>query len=165
MTMQEIRKLFAYNAWATNRMFDALARIPETDYKRNLKSSHGSLHGTASHMVAAEKIWLSRLVKKPETALLTEQDAPSLQSLKKTWEDIAARTARFLSKLEDSSLEIITEYVTTEGKKFTNSLVQILQHVINHSSYHRGQVAGMMRQVGAEPVNTDLITFFRHIGR
>ncbi len=165
MTIQEIQKLFAYNAWATNRMFEALARIPETDYKRNLKSSHGSLHGTATHLVAAEKIWLSRLVKKPETALMTEQEAPSLQVLKKTWEDIAARTARFVSKLDDNSLESSLEYVTTEGQKFTNSLVQILQHVINHSSYHRGQVASMMRQVGAEPVNTDLITFFRHVGR
>jgi uncharacterized damage-inducible protein DinB len=165
MTIQEIRKLFAYNAWATNRMFDALTRIPEADYRHDLKSSHRSLHGTATHLVAAEKIWLSRLVKKPETALTTEQDAPSLQLLKKTWEAIAARTARFVSKLDDNSLEGSLEYVTTEGKKFTNSLVQILQHVINHSSYHRGQVAAMIRQVGAEPINTDLITFFRHVGR
>jgi uncharacterized damage-inducible protein DinB len=164
MTIQEIRKLFAYNAWATNRMFEALARIPEADYKRNLKSSHGSLQGTATHLVAAEKIWLSRLVKKPEPALMTREDAPSLQSLKKTWEDVAARTARFVSSLEDSSLEGDLEYVTTEGKNFTNSLVQILQHVVNHSSYHRGQIAGMMRQVGAEPVHTDLIAFFRHVG-
>jgi uncharacterized damage-inducible protein DinB len=161
MTIQEIRKLFAYNAWATNRMFEALARIPARDYKRDLKASYGSLHGTATHMVGAEKIWLSRLVKKPEAALMTEQDAPSLQSLKTTWEDVAARTARFVSRLDDKALGGSLEYVPTEGKKFTNEVQQILQHLVNHSSYHRGQIASMMRQIGAEPAHTDLIAFFR----
>jgi uncharacterized damage-inducible protein DinB len=161
MTVQEIQKLFAYNAWATNRLFEALAHVPEASYKRDLKSSHNSLHGTVTHMVAAEKIWLSRLIKKPEAALMTGQESPSLQSLKAVWEDVAAHIARFVSKLDDKALGNNLEYFTTEGKKFTNSMNQILLHIINHSSYHRGQVAALMRQIGMEPVNTDLIAFFR----
>jgi uncharacterized damage-inducible protein DinB len=162
MTDQEMRKLFAFNAWATNRTFEALSRVPEAKYHRDLKASFGSLHGTVTHLVAAEKIWLSRLVGKPETVLMTEREASSLESLKSLWEDVAARMARFVSRLDDKGLEKDVEYVTTEGKRFTNGLQQILQHIVNHSTYHRGQVAAMMRQMGLDPANTDLITFYRH---
>lgn len=162
MIIQEVRRLYAFNAWATNRVFEALALVPKADYKRDLKASFGSLHGTMIHLVAAEKIWLSRLAGKPESALMTGRESPSLESLKSVWEEVAARTARFLSRLDDEGLGKNLEYVTTEGKKFTNGVQQILEHIVNHSSYHRGQIAAMMRQVGAEPVNTDMITFYRH---
>jgi uncharacterized damage-inducible protein DinB len=162
MTSQEMCKLFAFNAWATNRTFEALARVPEAVYQRDLKTSFGSLHGTMTHLVAAEKLWLSRLVGKPESALAIRHDVPSLESLKSMWEDVAARMARFVGRLDDGALAKDLEYVSTEGKRFTNVLQQILQHIINHSTYHRGQVAAMIRQIGLEPVNTDLITFYRH---
>jgi len=162
MTTQEIKKLFAYNAWANSRVFEALSRIPETEYLRDMKSSYASLGATMVHLVGAEKIWLSRLVGKPEASLIGLRDAPTLQSLKSVWEDVAARMARFLAKLDDGGLQKQVAYTTTEGTRFSNSNGQILQHIVNHSSYHRGQIAAMMRQAGAEPANTDLIVFFRH---
>ena len=82
MTIQEMRKLFAFNAWANNRVFETLQDLPESEYKRELKTSFGNLHGTMVHLVAAEKIWLSRLTGKPETALMTDHDTPTLESLK-----------------------------------------------------------------------------------
>ena len=162
MNTQEIKRLFAYNAWANNRVFEALSKIPETEYLRDLKSSYAGLGGTMVHLVGVEKLWLSRLIGKPESSVIRLQDAPTLKQLKSTWEDVAARMARFLAKLDDRSLQQAVPYTTTEGEQFSNSNQQILQHVVNHSSYHRGQIAAMMRQVGAEPVNTDLIAFFRH---
>lgn len=162
MTVKEIQRLFAYNAWATNRVFEALARVPEPDYIRNLGGSFGTLQATMTHIVAVEKLWLSRLAGKPETALMTVQEAPSLESLKSVWEDTAARTARFVSRLDEAALEKTTDYVTTEGIRCANKVQEILQHVVNHSSYHRGQIASMMRQAGAVPLNTDLINFYRH---
>lgn len=162
MNIQEIKKLFAYNAWANNRIFEALSKISESEYRRDLKTSHGSLAGTLVHLVGVEKLWLSRLAGKPENTILRPQDAPTLQQLKSTWEDVAARMARFLAKLDDKSLQQPVSYTATEGERFSNSNQQILQHVVNHSSYHRGQIASLMRQTGAEPVPTDLIAFFRH---
>ncbi len=162
MTDQEIRKLFAFNAWATNRTFESLMRVPEPDYRRDLKTGFGSLHGTMTHLVAAEKLWLSRLAGKPESSLMSEDDVPSLESLKSLWEDVAARMARFVSRLDGKALAKDLEYTTTEGKRHTNGLQQILQHIVNHGTYHRGQIAAMVRQVGFEPVNTDLIAFYRH---
>ena len=162
MRIQEIKKLYAFNNWATNRIFETLDHVSDLDYKRNLKASCGSLHGTLTHIVAAEKIWLSRLTGKPETGLLTEHEVPTLQSLKAVWEDVAARMARLLAKLDDEALQGKLNYVTTSGESFTNTYAQVLQHIVNHASYHRGQIAVLMRQLDLVPVGTDMIAFFRH---
>ncbi len=162
MTIQEMRILLAYDSWATNRLFEALAAVPEDAYKRDLKTSHGSLHGTLVHIVAAQRIWLSRFAGRPETTRLTPQDAPSLATLKALWEETAAGIARVAAKLDDKKLLSGFEYVATGGKAYNNTYQQILQHLVNHGTYHRGQIASMMRQVGAEPVGTDLIAFYRH---
>ena len=84
MTIEEIKKLLAYNAWANNRVFEALSRVPESEYLRDLKASHASLGGTMVHLVGAEKIWLSRLVGKPDSSRIGLQDAPTLKLLKST---------------------------------------------------------------------------------
>jgi uncharacterized damage-inducible protein DinB len=162
MKIQEIKKLFAFNNWATNRILEALSEVPEADYGKSLKASYGSLRGTLTHLVAAEKIWLSRLTGKPETSLMTEEDAPTLQDLKSAWEEVAGRMAKFLVKLDDEALQKSLRYVTTRGETFTNTFEQILQHIVNHASYHRGQITVLLRQLGFQPVNTDIIAFFRH---
>ena len=162
MRVQEIKMLFAYNAWATNRVFESLAQLPEDLYRKDLKASHGGIHGALVHLVGAEKLWLSRWLGKPESILLKPEEVPALAALKEVWEDMAGRTARFVAKLDDQKASSQFEYTTTEGKKHTSTYWQTLQHLVNHSTYHRGQVAALMRQIGAEPVGTDLIAFYRH---
>ncbi len=161
MTPQEIRTLFAYNAWATSRIFEALKDMPEEKYAIDLKAGHGGIQSTMTHLVAAEKIWLSRLTGNPETVMLSEKDAPSLRALKAIWEDVAERTARFVAELDDKKLSSTFEMSTTRGKKYTHVYQDALQHLVNHSTYHRGQIAVLMRQVGAQPVGTDLIAYYR----
>ncbi len=161
VTNQEIKVLYAYNAWATNRVFEALAEVPEELCMVDLKASHGGIHGAMTHLIAAEKIWVSRWEGKPEASLLLARDVPSLAALKQIWEDVASRTARFVAKLDDRKLQSSFEYTSTEGKRYTHTYQQTLQHLVNHSTYHRGQIAILMRQVGAQPVATDLIDFYR----
>lgn len=122
MTAAEIRFLFAYNSWATNRVFESLIKVPENDYRRDLKSSHGGIHGTLTHLVGAEKIWLSRWIGKPETSLLSEKEVPSLAALKEIWEDVAARTAKFLAKIDDEKLLSTFDFTTTQGKTITQRI-------------------------------------------
>jgi uncharacterized damage-inducible protein DinB len=163
MTHNDIRILFAYNAWANNRIFEALARLSEQQYRSDLRSSHRDLQGTATHLVGAEKLWLSRWTGRPEEGLLAAAEVPSLPALKTVWERVAADTARFVGKLSKERLEANFVYTNTMGEPCSHPLVETLQHVVNHSTYHRGQISGMMRQVGAEPLNTDLIVFYRHL--
>ncbi len=161
MTTQEIKLLFAYNAWATNRFFDALESLPEQTLMKDTQASHKSMQGTLMHLVGAEKIWLSRWIGKPETQGLSQADAPTLRALKEIWEDVSSRIARFIARLDAAKLQSSFEYANLKGTIYTNTLEQTLQHVVNHSSYHRGQLAVLMRQLGLQPVNTDLIQFYR----
>lgn len=164
MTVDDIKLLFAYNAWATERVFAAIDPLPEEQYRQEVKCSHGSLHGTLTHLVAAEKIWLSRLVGKPETTLLQPNNVESRAAMKNLWESVARQMAKFLSTLSDKKLKESFTITTTEGKKYTHTYQQVLQHVVNHSTYHRGQITTLLRLDGAQPTSTDLILFYRQMG-
>ncbi len=164
MILEEVKLLFAYNSWATNRVFEALEQMPAEKYRQEIKSSHGSIHGTLTHLVAGEKIWLSRLIGKPETTLLQPQEVGSLAALRNLWENVSRQMARFLSTLSVKKLNESFTIVTTEGKQFTHTYQQVLQHLVNHSTYHRGQITTLMRQLDAKPASTDLIVFYRQMG-
>ena len=160
MTLQEIKTLYAYNAWATNRFFESLTVLSEEQYLMDLKSSHGGIHGTLVHIVGAEKIWLERFKGAPQPPL--SQDPPkSLADLKTIWEKVGYDTAQWLGTMSDKKLQETFTAKTLKGDTFTNTFMQALQHVVNHSSYHRGQIVTLMRQIGTKPPSTDLILFYR----
>lgn len=164
MTLQEIKLLFAYNSWASGLMFEALAQLSAEDYFKDLKSSHGGLHGTMTHLVGAEKIWLSRWVGKPDTSGLKAGDVKSLAELMAIWEKVGRETAGFVAKMKEKGLQEPLTITTLKGDQYTSTYAQMFQHLVNHSTYHRGQIVTMMRQLGAQPVSTDLIAFYRQIG-
>jgi uncharacterized damage-inducible protein DinB len=161
MTLEEAKQLFAYNSWATNRIFDALAALPVEQYRKNLKGSHQGIHGTLTHLVTAEKIWLSRWVGNPDTAHLKPEEVTSLADLKAIWETVARETVRFLSTMKEKKMQDSITITSARGDKYTHTYAQTFQHLVNHSSYHRGQIVTMLRQLGGQPVSTDLIGFYR----
>jgi uncharacterized damage-inducible protein DinB len=165
MTLQEIKLLHAYTSWANNRIFDAVAQIPVEQYAQDLKGSHGGIQGTLTHMVAAEKIWLSRWVGKPETKLMSVDEAPSLADLKSMWQKVGYETAKFLGSMTDRKLQETFPMTNSKGETFTHVYWQAIQHVVDHSSYHRGQIVTMMRQLGLKPPGTGLIMFYREAGK
>jgi uncharacterized damage-inducible protein DinB len=69
--------------------------------------------------------------------------------------------SEFVSSLTEENISAVVTYKTTEGKQFSYPLWQMMQHVVNHSSYHRGQIVTMLRQLGIRPVGTDLIAYYR----
>ena len=76
MTLQEIKILHAFNSWADNRILDAAIAMPAEKVMQDMKSSHGSIHGTLVHLVAAEKMWLSRWVGKPDPRFISGSRGP-----------------------------------------------------------------------------------------
>ena len=165
MNLQEIKLLHAYNAWATNRIFDALASVPEEDLVKDMKSSHRSILGTVAHMVAAEKIWLSRLAGQPDANLMTLAEMPTLSDARTTWEKTGYAIAKFLSSMSDKKLQETFTMTTSSGQTFTYVYFQAIQHVVDHSSYHRGQVITLMRQLGHTPPSTGMIGFYRETAK
>lgn len=164
MILREIKTLHAYNAWADNRIFDVLDTLPEEAYHKDLKSSHGGIHGTMVHLVGAEKIWLERWqgVTRP---FLSENPPRSLEELREIWEKVGYETARWLGRMTGKKLNEKFSMKTLKGEVIKHRYWEAFQHLVNHSSYHRGQVVTMLRQIGEKPPRTDLILFYRETGR
>ncbi len=160
MRLQEVTQLVAFNRWADTRFFEALRQLSAEQYGRDLQSSHGGIHGTMAHIVGVEKGWLRRWQRQPETVASPLGQIYSLAELRAYWEDVCAETHQFLATLDDRKLQETLETTTLAGA-FTAPYWQMIQHVVDHSSYHRGQIVTMLRQLGVTPPSTGLMRFYR----
>ncbi len=161
MTADEVRELFAYNAWANRQLFAAAAALPEEQYFRDLRSSHGGIHGTLAHIVWAEELWLRRWLRQPNPAVAQGRDLRTLAELRARWEQVAGERAAFLQSVTDATLLERRVVKPSTGGEFQHTFGEMLRHAIDHSSYHRGQVVTLLRQVGAVPPSTGLIVYYR----
>jgi uncharacterized damage-inducible protein DinB len=157
----QIQELFAYNAWANRRLFTALAGLPGTDYTRDLKTSFSSLHGTVAHIVWAEDLWLRRCMAAPPPTVAQGKDLESLEAAHQRWEAIETERARFLGGLTAERLEHVIVVKASTGGEFRHPLREALLHTVDHSTYHRGQLVTMLRQLGHTPPATGLVGFYR----
>jgi uncharacterized damage-inducible protein DinB len=162
MEIAEIKELFAYNAWANRRMFDALAGLPADVYRRDVKCSFGSIHGTLAHIVGAERLWLSRWRGEPAT-MLKGSDVGSLAELRAMWDEVETERDKWLEGLTPAALEEEITITSSSGGRYVHGVRQTLQHVVDHSSYHRGQIVTMLRQLGVKPPSTGMIGFLRQV--
>jgi uncharacterized damage-inducible protein DinB len=159
MNDDEIQSLFAYNRWANSRVLNAVSPLTEDELRTDLSSSHGSVHGTLTHILAAEWIWLMRCKGVSPKALFDPEQFHNLASLKARWAEVEQEQEKFIDELRQGSLYRIVSYTNTKGEQWEYPLRQIFQHVVNHSTYHRGQVVTMLRQLGADPVVTDFLVY------
>ncbi|MEE9289168.1 MAG: DinB family protein [Bacteroidota bacterium] len=157
--MNRIRALYEYNRWANGRVLDAASTLNPRDFTKNLGSSYGSVRDTLVHVLSAEWIWLKRWKGISPEAMLVPSDFPTTSSLRTRWADVEREQVEFVSELTQEATEMVVAYVNTEGESWNYPLWQLLQHVVNHSTYHRGQITTMLRQLGAHPVATDFLVF------
>jgi uncharacterized damage-inducible protein DinB len=161
MMLQEILALFEYDAWAIDRTLESVSSIPEGKYLEDLKSSHGGIHGTLVHIYGSNMIWLQRWKGGSPLASITVNEIPNLESLKSHWKEYRADLDSYLANLDDAKLVGSLSYSDLKGNRQSEPLFQQMQHLVNHSSYHRGQIVTMLRQIGSKPIGTDLIMFYR----
>jgi uncharacterized damage-inducible protein DinB len=159
--MNEFLELFAYNAWANRMIFDVVAKLPDDTYQHDLKSSHGGIHGTLAHIVWAEHLWLNRWLEKPNPAVAQGKDLHSVAEVRARWEEVEAERGTFLAQLGDDRLDETRTVTPSTGGEYRHSFQQMFRHTVDHSSYHRGQVVTLLRQVGVTPPVTGLIFFYR----
>ncbi len=113
------------------------------------------------HIMGAERVWLERWEGRSPTALPAAAEFPTLASVRTRWAEVEDRQRRFVAGLSADDLAGVREVRTLTMGTVATPLWQSLQHVMNHSTYHRGQVVTLLRQLGATPVSTDLIRFYR----
>jgi uncharacterized damage-inducible protein DinB len=161
MTKPEILTLFDFDEWATDRVLEVVSTLAEDQYVKDLGSSFGGVRGTLVHIYAADWIWLERWKGNSPTALIKEESLPTLAALKERWNEWRDGLGAFLASLPEERLKSSWSYKDIRGTPQTEPLWQQMQHLVNHSTYHRGQVAAMLCQLGAKPPSTDLINYYR----
>jgi uncharacterized damage-inducible protein DinB len=163
MSIENFRQLADYNHWANRRIYGAAMAMPEEQYRRRIGVFFGSLHGTLNHLLLADRIWLRRLTGEGEHP--SRLDAILYDDLK----DLArarmaedARLQRVVSGTSAADLGADLSYQTTSGKPQQQKLQDILLHVFNHQTHHRGQAHACCSIVtGTEPPTLDLLAFQR----
>ncbi|MBI4544743.1 MAG: DinB family protein [Gemmatimonadetes bacterium] len=158
--VEEICELYEFNRWANARVLEATAGLSGEQFTKDLRSSFTSVRDTLVHILGAEWIWLSRWKGVSPGGLPAAWEFPTWEAVRDRWREVETEQTAFVAGLVEESLQQVIAYRNTKGEPFAYPLWQMLRHVVNHSTYHRGQVITMLRQLGAAAVATDLLRFY-----
>jgi uncharacterized damage-inducible protein DinB len=161
MTPNEMTLLFTYNDWANKRALQAASALTVEQFNKPLGNSFSSVRDTLAHLYGAETIWLQRFKGESPSAFPDTSQISDIPSLRKHWDPVAADLLDYVGSLTQADIDRVVEYKTMKFGVYSNPLWQSLQHVANHGTYHRGQITTMLRQLGAQPILTDLMHFYR----
>ncbi len=156
----ELNQLIAYTDWANGAILDATAALDDEQFTRDLRSSFPSVRDTLVHIAGSDWIWLRRWhgespVAPPDWRTATHADVRAL------WARVMGERRDFLASLDDAAVQRRVPYRRLDGSEHESRLSELLLHVVNHSTYHRGQITTMLRQLGAPAVATDLTRWYR----
>ncbi len=159
MNVAHVQTLYAFNRWATARIIDMVRPLAPAEFTADLRTSHDSIHGTLVHTMWAEWIWLERWRGSSPTRVFAPAEYPDLAAIETAWRGIAGEQEAFLGGLTEARLAERLTYANVQGERWTYALGHMMQHVVNHSTYHRGQVVTLLRQLGRTPGPTDFLEF------
>jgi uncharacterized damage-inducible protein DinB len=161
MNRADLTTLADYHYWARDRLLDAIEPLTPDQFTRDLGSSFKSVRDTVAHVHAAEWAWCSRWQGTSPTALLPADRFADVAAARQAWSDLERDVRTYMDQLGDDIGRVI-DYKLLNGSAGSSPFWQMLQHVVNHASYHRGQVTTMLRQLGAQPAKPmDMIAFYR----
>jgi uncharacterized damage-inducible protein DinB len=161
VSLEQMRALYEFNAWANHRSLDAAGALSAEQFIKPLGSSFSSVRDTLVHIYSAEWIWLERFEGRVSKGHITSEQFAEIGPLREQWREREEKLLAFAKRLTQEELDRVHEYTTLSYGPGRNPLWQSMQHLVNHGTYHRGQVSGMLRQLGAVPKSTDLIAFYR----
>jgi uncharacterized damage-inducible protein DinB len=165
MTHAELQHLIDYHYWARDRMLAALDALSQEQYVRRLGGSFASIRETAVHIYAAEWVWLERWNGVSPTVALEADAFPDVAALRRGWHELEVKVRAYVAGLAGGRLDERIAYRTFAGLDCEASRWTMVQHVVNHASYHRGQVTTLVRQAGGTaPMAQDLIAYYRERG-
>ena len=162
MNLTDLRLLIDYHYWARDRVLDASAALTPAQFTRDLGSSFRSVRDTLAHLYSAEWAWRERWRGHSPQAMLPAEQFPDVETIRQGWMENEAKVREFLEELGEVGINRAFEFTMLNGRPAVSIFWQNLQHIVNHGSYHRGQVTTMLRQLGAAPPKSmDMIAFYR----
>ncbi|MEH6948948.1 DinB family protein [Bacillus sp. JJ634] len=151
-------QLFDYHVWANDRLIQHLKGLPEAVFLNKVNSIFPSVAETFGHMIAVDELWYLRL-KGNSLQQIVSKLFSTIEDTVKASTVLHNEIKDFLINMED--VEDMAGYQNTKGDQFNNKIAEVVQHIVNHGTYHRGNIAAMIRQMGYEGVSTDYIFYLR----
>jgi uncharacterized damage-inducible protein DinB len=155
-----LRTHLDYTTWATERLLDAAAKLTPEELTRDFGTADKSVVGTLAHAFAADRVWMSRIQGKPPGKFITPEDR-DLAVLRREWPALLQAWKEWAAGLTDENVSAMASYQDLKGNAWTTPLWQIVLHVVNHGTHHRGQVSGFLRAMGHVPPPLDLMAYYR----
>lgn len=156
-------RMAAYNRWANRRLYGAVAELSADEFTRDLGAFFGSVRGTLSHLLIADSIWMQRFTGERFLDVTDLDDLPF-----EDFGDLAAARAEmddwiiaFVDGLDEAALDREFTYTTMTAGAFTNRQADMLQHLFNHQTHHRGQCHGLLSLLKRDPPPLDLLYYIR----
>src|ERR1700722_7711712 len=161
MNVEDFRRLYDYNSWANHRTLESCAALNDEQFTRDLHSSFPSVRDTLAHIMLVEWLWLERWKGHGPDCYPPSTEFPNLAAIRARWAQIESDLLSYIASLKPEDLHRVIHHKTMAGAPQAQPLWQMLQHLVNHGRYHRGQIAPMLRQLGAKALGTDLIFYYR----
>jgi uncharacterized damage-inducible protein DinB len=157
MTSAEAHLHLRYSAWASRKLVEAVRPLPDADFEKPVGVSHSSLQGTLAHIFYADWIWFTRVVEPMEPPGQTRE------ALETVWPELQDKWVAWAECATDAEINRVVECKSMLYGQMARPAWQIILHVVNHATLHRGQAMGILRQMGIAPPQTDLMNFYSEL--
>ena len=154
-----LRRQLEYHAWASGRLMDAAAALPPDELTRDFGTADQSVAGTLAHVFFADRVWLERVLWRPKPP----RPEARLDCILWEWPPLLEAWRAWAANLTEAAAGEVLAYQDLSGRPWRTAVWEIVLHVVNHGTHHRGQVAGFLRSMGHTPPPLDLIAFYRGI--
>ncbi|MDD8016859.1 MAG: DinB family protein [Bacteroidota bacterium] len=161
MNSADFKTFFEFNRWANAKTMQAVESLPEEKLFVETKSSFGTIHGTLVHLIGAEDIWLQRLNGAERGLFMKKENYSTYLSLKTKWKEVENGLQKYIDTAKEEDISRTFTFYNLKGEQVSQKIWQSLHHLVNHSTYHRGQITTLIRQLGGTPIGTDMINFYR----
>ena len=161
MSTELIQGLYDYHRWANRRLFDVAASLGETAVMRDMGThwSVPTVMGMFAHLYGADRVWLQRWQGTSPPRLAGASDFATLADLRVSWDAFEVEQRAFVNGLTEADLVRPVSYTNTEGARFAVALGPLLQHVVNHATHHRSEIATMITLISGSPPDTGINTY------
>jgi uncharacterized damage-inducible protein DinB len=161
MLVDVLRNHLSYTAWASGKLVDAAGALSPQELMRDFATADHNVLGTLAHIYAADRIWLGRIEGNPPACFFDPERDMHLEVLRRDWPALLERWKQWGALLTEESICRNISYKSQKGDAFVTPTWQIVLHVANHGTHHRGQVSGFLRAMGHTPPSLELTAFYR----
>jgi uncharacterized damage-inducible protein DinB len=158
---ETIRTHLRYTAWASKLIVDAASTLTEEELTRDFKSADKSVLGTLVHVFAADRVWLGRIQGTPPAKFIDPETDMKLSVLENDWPKVLEGWQQWADSIDDFTRKFA--YKDLAGNSYESPHWQVVLHVVNHGTHHRGQASAMIRSMGYTPPKLDLIFYYRSL--